>query len=100
MSGYGPLFGGKVSAQKDRNHFLTDWESNIDGHLMVATEKFLAGGKQDFDGFKEYMRAVFKRPFVGAIQARSWFDNLKGKIEGDGDIREQVLRDLYRELRL
>lgn len=94
------LFDGTVSAQKDRDHYLTDWESNLDGHLMIATGRYLEIGKQDIDGFKEYMRAAMTRPFVEKSKLWEWFSTIKDKVPGDGDIREDVLEELRAELGL
>ena len=92
------LFDQGVSGQKDRDHYLSDWESNIDGHLMRATDKYLSKEPNDFEGFREYMRMVFKRPFVGDEKIRDWFANLSDRLSGDRDEREEVLRDLASEL--
>jgi len=92
------LFDNAVSAQNDRDHFFRDWESNVDGHLMIATERFLPGKQKDFLGFKEYMRLVFQRPFVEGKHIKEWFANLADKLEGDEDMREEELRDLEKEL--
>lgn len=92
------LFDGTVSAQKDRDHYFTDWESNVDGHLMIATGRYLEIGKQDVDGFKEYMRAALTRPFVEKGKLKDWFSRLGDKVTGDGDIREDVLEELRAEL--
>ena len=97
MSGYKLLFTDNVSASADKKHFLTDWESNIDGHLMRATEKYLSGKYRDFDGFREYMRAVFKRPFVSRKNVIDWFEKMDTKIGKDQDMRKPSLVDLSEE---
>lgn len=94
------LFDPGVSAQKDRDHYFRDWESNIDGHLMRATGKYLEKNSQDFEGFKEYMRAVFKRPFVQEEQVTKWFECLGDRLSGDEDVREGILKNLAAELDL
>jgi len=92
------LFDSGVSAQKDRDHYFRDWESNIDGHLMRATDKYLDGKNKDFEGFKEYMRQVFKRPYVSSQNIDIWFEELAKRLSGDRDEREQALRNLASEL--
>jgi len=94
------LFNDQVRAEKDRDHYFTDGSSNLDGHLMVATEKYLGDKKTDFSGFKEYMRAVFARPFVMKKDLKEWFEKHIEKSEGDESVRDSVLRDLQSELNL
>ncbi len=94
------IFGQGLGAQEDYKHYQSDWESNIDGHLFFATDKYLENGKQDTLGFKEYMGQVFKRPFVKKEELATWFGKLEEKKTDQDLLRVQALRDLRNELRI
>src|SRR3990167_3632114 len=94
------IFGQGLGAGEDYKHYQSDWESNIDGHLFFATDKYFANGKQDTLGFKEYMRQVFQRPFIQQHQLAIWFDKLEEKKTDKDLVRVQALRDLRSELRI
>jgi hypothetical protein len=88
-----------LNLEQDKNHYLRDWSSNLDGHLMAATDMYLGNGKQDYDSFKLYMREVLSRPYVSKDDLEAWFSSLRINVEGDAGLREEALKELQAELR-